>query len=160
MFEIQFKYCFYIILAITLFIYYKVNQLKDLTKNDVLIITDYINEHNVLEKGFIKTAYMEFSNSDSVKRYLDNYNYLINKQETSEISKLEEDIIERLSKDIELLNVSFLSTIVLDNKDYFKEDVYNMIHSFTSKIKKIQILNIFKFIFTVTSIIMFFKIMY
>lgn len=160
MFVIQFKHCFYIILAITLFIYYKVSQLKDLTKNDVSTISSYIKEHDLLERGFIKTAYVEFSNSDSVKRYLDNYKYLINKQETSEISKLEEDIIERLNKDIALLNVSFLSTLVLDNKDYFEEDICSMIHSFTSKIKKIQILNIFKFILTITTIIMFFKIMY
>lgn len=160
MFGIQFEHCFYIILAITLFIYYRVNRLKDLTKNDVLIITNYINESQILTRGFVKTAYIEFSNSNTVKRYLDNYKYLVSKKETSETSKLEDDIIERLHKDIELLNVSFLSTIVLDNNDYFEEDACSMIDSFNSKIKNIQILNVFKYIFTIISIIMFIKIMY
>ena len=79
MLEIQFEHCFYIILAVTLFIYYTVDRLKDLSKSDVLTITNYINKHSILERGFVKTAYIEFSNSDSVKRYLDNYNYLLNK---------------------------------------------------------------------------------
>ena len=155
-----FKYCFYIILAITLSIYYTTGLLRDKIKEDVDTISKYIEDNKVFETNFMKVAYNEFITSYTVKNYMDNYNYLIKKKAESNTSKLEDEMIERLNEDIKVLKVSFLSSVVIDNEEYFDDDLKNYIKKFLEIIKKVQILNIFKFIFTILSIIMFIVIVF
>lgn len=155
-----FKYCFYIILAITLSVYYTTGLLRDKIKEYVDTISKYIEDNKVFETNFMKVAYNEFTSSYTVKNYMDNYNYLINKQAESNTSKLEDEMIERLNEDIKVLKVSFLSTVVIDNEDYFEDILKSHIKNFLEIIKKVQILNIFKFIFTILSVIMFIIIVF
>lgn len=155
-----FKYCFYIILAITLSVYYTTGLLRDKIKEYVDTISKYIEDNKVFETNFMKVAYNEFTSSYTVKNYMDNYNYLINKQAESNTSKLEDEMIERLNEDIKVLKVSFLSTVVIDNEDYFEDILKSDIKNFLEIIKKVQILNIFKFIFTILSVIMFIIIVF
>lgn len=155
-----FKYCFYIILAITLSVYYTTGLLRDKIKEYVDTISKYIEDNKVFETNFMKVAYNEFTSSYTVKNYMDNYNYLINKQAESNTSKLEDEMIERLNEDIKVLKVSFLSSVVIDNEDYFEDILKSHIKNFLEIIKKVQILNIFKFIFTILSVIMFIIIVF
>ena len=155
-----FKYCFYIILAITLSVYYTTGLLRDKIKEYVDTISKYIEDNKVFETNFMKVAYNEFTSSYTIKNYMDNYNYLINKQAESNTSKLEDEMIERLNEDIKVLKVSFLSTVVIDNEDYFEDILKSDIKNFLDIIKKVQILNIFKFIFTILSVIMFIIIVF
>lgn len=155
-----FKYCFYIILAITLSVYYTTGLLRDKIKEYVDTISKYIEDNKVFETNFMKVAYNEFTSSYTIKNYMDNYNYLINKQAESNTSKLEDEMIERLNEDIKVLKVSFLSTVVIDNEDYFEDILKSDIKNFLEIIKKVQILNIFKFIFTILSVIMFIIIVF
>ena len=152
---IEFKYCFYIILAITLILHYTVNLLKDKSKEYTELISRYIEDDKIFEINFMKVAYNEFISSSYASNYIDNYNYLINKKAENNTSKIEEEIIKQLNEDIKVLKVSFLSTIVSDNEEYFENNLKNDVNIFLKIIKKIQILNIFKFIFTFLSIIMF-----
>ena len=154
------KYCFYIILAITLSLYYITSRLKDSIKKYIDDISNYIDENKVFETGFMKVAYNDFTNSDTVKNYLENYQYLISKKENSNTSKIEDEIIKKLNEDIKVLNVSFLSTVVNDNREYFEDSLKDNIQRFLKIIKKVQILNLFKFILTIISIVMFIIIMF
>lgn len=154
------KYYFYVLLAITLIIYFLSDIIKYKTKNHMNFIIKYINENNIFEIPFIKIAYNEFQSSDMVKKYIDNFNYLKAKKEHNNLSKLEETVFETLSKDIEILKVSFLSSIVLDNEDYIEKELVKHIKELTSLIKKVQLLKFFKFILTISCIVMFIAIMF
>lgn len=156
----EIRYCFYTLLTITLIIYFLSDILKHKIQDHITIINNYIKENDIFNIPFIKIAYSEFENNPTVKNYISNYNYLFLKKEKSNLSKMEEEVFQTLKKDIELLKISFLTSIVLDNEEDFDIELIQRIKKFTSIIKKAQILKIVKIILTIPCIVLFIKIVF
>lgn len=156
----EIKYCFYILLGITIMCYFISDILKYQLMNHVDKISTYIKENNIFEIQFVELAYNEFKNNPTVKNYIDNYNYISLKKENSTLSKAEDKIYKTLKKDIELLQISFLTYIVLDNEEKFDIILTQYIKKFIFTIKKAQILKFFKIILTIPCIVLFIKLVF
>lgn len=157
---LELKYGFYVLLVITLILYFVSDILRYKIANEIESISKYIEKENILDIPFIKVAYSDFQNNFTVKSYLKNYEYLLSKKNHSNISNQEQDVLNTLEKDIELLKVSFLSSIVLDNKEHVKEELFLKIKKFISIIKSAQVVKFFKIILTLLSLVLFFKIVF
>lgn len=156
----EIRYCFYILLATTLICYCISDILKYKLRNHVTEISNYIQENSIFDIPFIKVAYDEFKKNPTVKGYIDNYNYISSKKENYQLSKAEEKISKTLQKDIELLQISFLTYVVLDNEEKFDIILNEHIKKFISTIKKARILKFLKFILTIPCIVLFIKIVF
>lgn len=154
----QLKYLFYCILAITLIVYFIFDIVKYKMEQILNILNDYINLNDVFNIPFIYEAHKDFQDNPMVKQYIENYNYLILKKEKSFLSTSEENILISLEKDIQLLRISFLTSIVIDNKDMVDEELFKYIKKFIKAIKCAQILRLLRIILTIVSIVIFFKL--
>lgn len=157
---LELKYSFYILLVITLILYFVSDILRYKIANEIESISKYIEKENILDIPFIKVAYSDFQNNFTVKNYLKNYDYLLSKKNHSNLSNQEQDVLDTLEKDIELLKISFLSSIVLDNQEHIEEELFLKIKKFISIIKSAQVVKFFKVILTIISFTLFFKIIF
>lgn len=156
----EIRYCFYTLLAITIFFYFICDIFKYKIQNYVDIINNHIEEKNIFDIPFVKVAYSEFKNNPTVRNYINNYNYIASRKEKYHLSKAEEEVFQTLKKDIELLKISFITTIVLDNEERFDTQLTQDIKKFISIIKKVQILKFIKIILTIPCIVLFIKIVF
>lgn len=156
----EIRYWFYTLLTITLTLYFISDILKHKIQNYITVINNYIKENNTFDIPFVKLAYAEFSDNPTVRNYINNYNYLLLKKEKYNLSKAEESIFQTLENDIELLKISFLTSIVLDNEDSFDIKLTQDIKKFIFIIKKVQIIKLLKIILTIPCIVLFIKIVF
>lgn len=152
------RYCFYILLAITLLIYFISDMLKHRIEDHICVLNEYIENNRIFDIGFVKVAYEEFEDNPTVKKYINNYNYLLSKKSKFDLSQIENEVFLTLSKDIELLKISFLTSIVLDNQSNFDILLVEHVKKFISIIKKSQLLRILKITLTIPCLILFIKI--
>lgn len=157
---LELKYNFFILLATTLILYFIFDVLKYKIENQVKLISEYINDNKIFEIPFIKVEYAEFSESITVKNYIKNYEYLSSKKDNSSLTPMEEKAFQTLEEDIKLLNISFLSSIVLNNKESVAEELYLKIKKFISIIKLAQIIKILKLILTLVCLVLFLKLVF
>lgn len=156
----EIRYCFYTLLAITITLYFISDILVHKTQDYITTIGSYIEKNNIFDIPFIKVAYDEFKDNPTVRKYINNYNYLVSKKEKYHLSKAEEGVFQTLQKDIELLKISFLTTIVLDNEERFDDELTQDVKKFISIIKKVQIIKFIKIILTIPCIVLFIKIVF
>lgn len=151
------KNIFYFILFITLTIYFISDRLKDNVKKQNYNLIEEQKKLNLLELPKLKILYSNFKNDSSVKYYYREYEHLKNKKEKVDLSEKELEIFESIENDIDLLEISFLTTIAVDNPDFneIPKDFRKKLIKFIKSIKFLYFLKVFKIIFTVISLVMF-----
>lgn len=154
----QTRYYFYTLLTITLTTYFISYILRSKMQEQISLLTDYIQTQKIFDITFVKNSYSEFQDNSTVKKYLSNYNHLLLKKEKGTITSLESELLSTLTKDIELLKISFLIPIALDNKHFFEEELITNIETFLKNIKAIRLFKILKILLTIPCIFLFIKI--
>lgn len=154
----QIRYYFYTLLTITLTTYFISYILRSKMQEQISLLTDYIQTQKIFDITFVKNSYSEFQDNSTVKKYLSNYNHLLSKKEKGTITSLESELLSTLTKDIELLKISFLIPIALDNKHFFEEELITNIETFLKNIKAIRFFKILKILLTIPCIFLFIKI--
>lgn len=155
MYFLEIKYLFYILLAVTLLVHFIMDILRFKIGNIIDDIDNYSVNNAIFKISFIETAYLEFQDNFTVKRYIHNYNQLLSKKKDSALSKKESAILDTLEKDIQLLKISFLSSVVLDNQELVPQELFSKVERFLFIIKSAQILGFVKIIMSILTFLMF-----
>ena len=139
------KNIFYFILFITLTIYFISDRLKDNVKKQNYNLIEEQKKLNLLELPKLKILYSNFKNDSSVKYYYREYEHLKNKKEKVDLSEKELEIFESIENDIDLLEISFLTTISVDNPDFneIPKDFRKKLIKFIKSIKFLYFLKVF-----------------
>lgn len=158
MYYAQIKYLFFIFITITFmlciineFIQYKLQKI-------ISTLNNYIEDESIFDIPIIKVSYNEFTDTTVIKNYITQYNVFLEKKEDNSLSKFETRALKQLENDIIFLKVSFLSSILEDNKEIFSDVFVLHLNNFLSYIKLIQILKILKLFFVLISVIYFIKL--
>lgn len=155
------KHYFYILLFLTLSLYFFSDILKYKITNLITEISNYCKDNNIFEIPLIKIAYNEFKNETEVKFYIKKYEHLNNKKNNENLSQNEIEILSILEKDIEILKISFLSSLITNNKDLLIENtLLKKVKRFLTILKLSYVLKIIKTILTLSSTWLFIKIVF
>lgn len=152
------KMLFFTILAITLIVYFIYDIVVYKIESYVKEIYNYSEENEIFKIDIVKSGLEDFKNNFTVKKYIENYEFLEEKKKNDSLSKNESTLLENIEKDIHLLNVSFLTAMIIDNPEEFPIELLNIIIRFKKFIILSQVIKIFKIVLTIASLILFIDI--